>query len=293
MSRLDIPEGQLRFGVEILTGPFCLFILEMFSIINMSYLNNKAKGRDCMLKKFRSKEFLMGIVFTLVLVSAVNVFASGPIKKQIDVVYNNIKLVVDGKPVSFGKDSAGNRIEPLIHNGTTYLPIRSVGEAIGKRVDWDGTTQTVYLGEKPGEISFMTETIKPYNYSGHGFRIYELKSSDKLSIAGKEYTTGYLAQHSNSVSAGSRATLGTASAKFNLDSKYKTLTFDLGPSTKYSSTDAKFNLYLDDKLYETYEVSENGSIKNIVINVQGVNQLRFEFSSVAGTGIGIGNPTIK
>ena len=114
-----------------------------------------------MLKKFKSKDFIAGMIFTLILVSCINVVASGVVREKIEVLYNDIKLVVDGKPVAFGKDAAGKQIEPFIYNGTTYLPVRAVGEALGKRVDWDGESKTVYIGEKPGEITYMTEVIKP------------------------------------------------------------------------------------------------------------------------------------
>ena len=56
--------------------------------------------------------------------------------------FRNIKIVVDGKEVS-------TSAEPFIYNGTTYLPIRAVGEAVGKEVTWNAGTNTVYLGEVP------------------------------------------------------------------------------------------------------------------------------------------------
>jgi len=46
------------------------------------------------------------------------------------------------------KDADGNVIYPITYEGTTYLPVRAAGEAIGLKVDWDNDTQTVLLGEK-------------------------------------------------------------------------------------------------------------------------------------------------
>ena len=62
--------------------------------------------------------------------------------KNISATFRNIKIVVDGKEVS-------TSAEPFIYNGTTYLPIRAVGEAVGKEVTWNAGTNTVYLGEVP------------------------------------------------------------------------------------------------------------------------------------------------
>jgi uncharacterized secreted protein with C-terminal beta-propeller domain len=40
------------------------------------------------------------------------------------------------------KDANGNPVEACVYNGTTYLPVRAVGEAYGKVVQWDGSTQS-------------------------------------------------------------------------------------------------------------------------------------------------------
>ncbi len=72
--------------------------------------------------------------------SGVSAFAKTGSQK-IDAVYNNIKIVVDGKEVS-------TSTEPFIYNGTTYLPVRAIGEALGKDVRWDFQTNTVYIGSE-------------------------------------------------------------------------------------------------------------------------------------------------
>jgi hypothetical protein len=62
----------------------------------------------------------------------------------IDVEYRNIKLVVDG--ASFvAKDVNGSIVEPFIHDGTTYMPVRAVSQALNRVVTWDGETDTVYI----------------------------------------------------------------------------------------------------------------------------------------------------
>lgn len=234
-----------------------------------------------MFKKLRSKDFLGGLVFALILVTTINVFASGPIKKQIDVLYNDIKLVVKGKTVTFGKDSNGKQIEPFIYNGTTYLPVRAVGEALGEKIDWDGATQTVYVGEKPGEVNYLTETITPYNK--RNIDIHILNDPAKISIAGKEYNTGYGQYDYNS-----------SILRFNLNSQYKDLSFDYGPYKYFKKDPGVLNIYLDDKLYESFIVEQNDDVKQVSINVSGVNQLRIEIENADGdTFIGIGDPLIK
>ncbi|WP_420805150.1 stalk domain-containing protein [Gottschalkia acidurici] len=36
-------------------------------------------------------------------------------------------------------------MEPFIYNETTYLPVRTVDEAMKKKVDWDNKSKTVYI----------------------------------------------------------------------------------------------------------------------------------------------------
>lgn len=45
------------------------------------------------------------------------------------------------------KDANGNTVYPISYEGTTYLPIRAVSNMLGIEVNWDGPTQTVWLGE--------------------------------------------------------------------------------------------------------------------------------------------------
>ena len=84
------------------------------------------------------------------------------ISESISVVYRNIGLVVDGEEI-VPKDANGNVVEPFIYNGTTYLPVRAVGQAFGKEVSWDGATSTVFVGgeiEKPAKEVYLFD--KPF-----------------------------------------------------------------------------------------------------------------------------------
>lgn len=53
-------------------------------------------------------------------------------------------IVVDGAKRSF-TDVSGQAVYPLLYQGSTYLPLRAVGELMGKEVVWDGTSNTVTL----------------------------------------------------------------------------------------------------------------------------------------------------
>ena len=83
------------------------------------------------------------------------------IQETINAVYMNVRLVIDGEEI-IPKDPDGKIVEPFIYNGTTYLPIRAIGEAFNKDVHWDGETATVYVGDivKPAKEIYLYD--KPY-----------------------------------------------------------------------------------------------------------------------------------
>ena len=58
--------------------------------------------------------------------------------------YQNMKVELDGQTLNL-RDSQGNAVEPFTINGTTYLPLAAIGQALGLNVAWDGATNTVIL----------------------------------------------------------------------------------------------------------------------------------------------------
>ena len=72
----------------------------------------------------------------------------------------DITVEINGKEQTM-RDVNGGIVYPVTYNGTTYLPIRAIGEALGRSVDWDGRTQTVSLSdwdqEAYPEISTISE----------------------------------------------------------------------------------------------------------------------------------------
>lgn len=133
----------------------------------------------------RLKDMVCGaVIASMVLCSGTVAFAKVA-NMDIPVSFSNIKIIVDGKQLSTSK-------EPFTYNGTTYLPVRAVAEAVGKDVTWDGTTKTVYLGEKPQNTAPTTSnqttelSAKEYYYEKYGSFYYDLlvtnHSSDSLRV---------------------------------------------------------------------------------------------------------------
>lgn len=124
------------------------------------------------MKKKDLKGFVTGlIVATLVFSMCVPAIAkSGKIQKEL--TYNNISVTLDGQKLDL-KDAKGNSVEPFRMDGTNYLPVRALAEALGLNVAWDSATQTVKLttgnsttpsvppsSEKVSHTEYLTESGK-------------------------------------------------------------------------------------------------------------------------------------
>ena len=72
-------------------------------------------------------------------------FAAALTQKNIT-VGRGVTIYVDDRKINPG-DANGNPVEPMLYNGTTYLPIRAVSAALNVPIAWDGTTSSAYLGE--------------------------------------------------------------------------------------------------------------------------------------------------
>lgn len=59
-------------------------------------------------------------------------------------VRDDFTIVIDGKEKTF-RTSAGKEIYPLLYDGSTYLPLRAIGQIMDKDVAWDKDTKTVTL----------------------------------------------------------------------------------------------------------------------------------------------------
>lgn len=97
-----------------------------------------------MKNKLHKSSFLLGVLTTLLAVCLVTP-AMAAAMKTIE-VSTGVKIYIDDKQLN-PTDANGKPVDVFIYDGTTYLPVRAVSEAVGKAVQWDGATQSVYLGK--------------------------------------------------------------------------------------------------------------------------------------------------
>lgn len=110
------------------------------------------------------KSFVSGCIVTAAVVGLAGSAAATVGQKTVALDYNDIKVTLDGKQVTL-VDSNGQAVEPFAIDGTTYLPVRAVSDALGLEVGWDGATSTVILNTPTAEKPvYITRTGEKYHY---------------------------------------------------------------------------------------------------------------------------------
>ena len=106
---------------------------------------NDEKGWRHMKRRQKAAWFLSGVAAAALTASLTSPALAALAAKTIQ-VYTGVDIYVDDQKLE-PTDANGNPVEAFVHNGTTYLPVRAVSEAVGKPVQWEPKTNSVYLGE--------------------------------------------------------------------------------------------------------------------------------------------------
>lgn len=180
-----------------------------------------------------------------------------------DVIADGIKIVIDGKELH-PTDAQGNTVEPMIYNGTTYLPVRAVANALGKAVYWDGPNYTVYLGDMGGNLEYPTVRIE-----------------DMISIADNPWESRILIDnYDNAYNRGIRHDeYYSHEFEYLLNMKYRRFkgTLYVAKGTSRDGT-ASLSITADGKtIYTSPQMDKTSSPVSINVNVTGYNDIKIEF----------------
>lgn len=178
-------------------------------------------------------------------------------KKTIE-VFTGIDIYVDGIEV-IPTDANGSQVEVFAYNGTTYVPLRAVSQALGKPVEWDGVNQRVYIGKVPGQDLHLNDVCPPYQTNNYD------SSQDYATIAGVKYLDNALFYSGGY-------------ALYNLNGQFSTLEFDVGHLDGEAMYNCTINIYLDSKLAYTKDLSAEDLPTHVTVALNGALHMKIEFN---------------
>lgn len=239
------------------------------------------------------KKIAMGIALVLAVQSTI----AAPIYKSLDVVYNDIKLTVDGEEFIL-QDAYGTTIEPFVIDGMSYVPIEAMAAAFGRGILWDDATKTIHLVDgNVGEVVNLSDIPKT-SFAGRE-AVYPIVGT-VTDPTGAEHTSGLI------FTGDGEGKSIVDIATYPLNGKYFMLSgvaflpaaldiagyVNSAPNSNVSGYTnlADIKIYGDGILLKEIPSLTRADVVNFEVNVSGVKELRIEiraygsavFSNVVG-----------
>lgn len=205
----------------------------------------------------------IALVLVMVMCMAVGAFAATNLQEIKAYLNHDLAIRYDGELQTM-YDANGNRVLPISYNGTTYLPIRAVGNMMGIDVGYDAENYQVLLGKTGKAIDFI-ENFTPYAKCDHGMFGYywHYKEADNkyITIGSETYTKMIRFDDRDN-----------CRGYYDIGAKYDTLTFSV-----YSDNDRILKIVGDnDQVLATIEVKGSALPKEYTVRVTGVQQICFK-----------------
>ena len=221
-----------------------------------------------MKRKQKAAWFLSGILATVIAVSIVSPALAALTNKTIQ-VSTGVSLYINDQKLD-PKDPNGNPVEPFILDGTTYLPVRAVSEALGVPIQWEGSTWSVYIGQHTSDTP--TVMLKDLDYFS-GSESIRTAINDKDNVGGTHY--GCIFGGSNSSDSFNRTYL--------INGQYTKMDGVIYQRYENRSESGQcwLNVYGDGKLIYSYKFERGTGMKPVPFSVDltGVLELQVAFGT--------------
>ena len=124
------------------------------------------------------KNYIKGII-TGIIIGAV-ICSIPALADTIDALFNNVRISVNGvDQIQWGENiqlaDGAETPASILYNGTTYLPMRKLGELSGNKIYWNGDSRTVGMTGAQKDIKVIAE--KP-DKNGNVWEYYTFKVSE-------------------------------------------------------------------------------------------------------------------
>ncbi|MCL2016312.1 MAG: hypothetical protein FWG68_08730 [Defluviitaleaceae bacterium] len=243
--------------------------------------------------KQKLQGIVIGIVLTTLLFSTVSVFAAAP--QTIEVIFGNVRTTLFGQEI-ISRDAQGAIVEPLTYNGTVFIPVDTILQALQDNAQWNAATSTLNFGAPSNSVAQPTREriplhrAAPFYESGRtgasgNTGAAQARNSDSVTMGGNTYEN-VIVYNSSSGNWGSL--VGGANGAFtlhNLNAEFSLFTGYIGHVSGTAQLNATVEIRGDGRLLQTYEVRATDLPIPFEVQVQGVRQLRIDVNFPRGVDI--------
>ncbi|RXZ84040.1 hypothetical protein EBB07_02785 [Paenibacillaceae bacterium] len=203
------------------------------------------------------------------LLGAAATASAGPVIKEIKAQINyGITMTLNGKTFA-PQDAKGNDIKPITYQGTTYVPLRSVSEAFGIPVNYDGKNLKITLGEQDAE----TDVIKSGLYDKYPRDGYASLDIEALSVNGQSFKSGFIATPESRYTA--------SYIQLLTNKQYAKLKFKVAVAS-----DRTYNIFVKDAktdvVYKEILNADSSQIYQIEADILAADKLKIEVIATTG-----------
>lgn len=210
----------------------------------------------------RTISFISGMLTALLLISVITPALAAGLSRLIE-VNSGVSVYVDDVKLD-PRDANGNPVEVFIYNGTTYLPVRAVGEALEVPIQWDGSTRSVYIGKHTGDKPAVWLANMDY-FSGTTDKEFCTAQSDKDNLGETHY----------------HCITGNMDRTYKINGQYSSLTGTIYQPyyQRSESGQLHFSVYGDGELLYNVEYGNITGLEPIDFNIDltGVLELKIYF----------------
>jgi hypothetical protein len=175
-----------------------------------------------------------------------------------------VRVNLNGQDMQFADD-----MRPFMMDGRTFLPVRAIAEAVDMPVDFDGSTNTVFLGNRNQAVRTSLRQAAPF-FDRSPNRNENVYFNDFNSMSGVTY------HNTLAFALGSHNGARTNFSLHNLNGQFRTLSGTLGRVDGSSMRNVKVNFIGDGRLLQSYDLNATDMPTPVNVFVEGVQQLRIE-----------------
>ncbi|WP_286883867.1 BsuPI-related putative proteinase inhibitor [Aneurinibacillus sp. UBA3580] len=127
------------------------------------------------MKRVNLKSMAIGLAMGSVMTAGISYAAPALTQILVDVTPVTIKVGQETKSGTFNNGEENVPVS-MIYNGTTYVPIRFISEALGKEVGWEQESRTITITDKGKDQIWAGAIESTLAYDGKGSLVFTVKN---------------------------------------------------------------------------------------------------------------------